>query len=740
MLFWKWKEPLVYLLFIFFEFSSFAADTEVEFIPAEGKALKGIRYHLNDKVTLTLRQLPAGDFPFFENRKPEQDEKTDKDGKIIHHIGADQLAIGEYEITQAQWSAVMGTNQEQLRNRFNPEAPLYGVGENYPVYYVSVEDAKEFCRKLNRKFSANGSEFEFDLPNVWEWIYACRAGTDTQLNNGKNIVWSRAVHRGVKKPVSNELNEVAWYAENAGGTTHPVGGKTPNAWGLYDMHGNVDELTSDWIDEAFSGLDLSVRMGGSWHAKAGACTSDGTSVQNTPDSSSNAFEPTTIYREPIMKDTISFSSGFRVVLRKKTAGKKKILHYEEKTLHPEQIKGLAVLACFMDDKESQVVEEAKINRYLNDIDYKGDGNTCSAAGYVYHQSRGRCILNYDIFGYYFAQNDRSYYRNTQQHAGGEKLIREVAKELKTDVDYAKYTHSTQGRIRAYSTLYSGQSSFDGLWPCQMWLWPPNEVYFPGRQVKANSCILCGTGERLRISILVHETIHQVFGIGDYVDYGAQSSKTPRDQQKASHGLGRHCIMGIGMYDPKTGDTNNPASLCGPFRYRLGWMTVIPLPASGKVRVPATGNYAYIYRNPANPYEYFLLENRNSGMSFDNVLPSHGLAIWHVDESVADKSENEEMTEEKHYEVSLEQAHGKFLLEQADCGPFSNFHHKRDCNGTAEDYFYPPKHTKFGDSTTPDSKWWNGKSSGLEITDMELDGKDIIITIGKVPSSLQNKNP
>lgn len=721
----------VALLFLSFADSLLAAPYSIEEKKNDSGHLVSAVVNLMDGVLLEMNFIPGGSYACFENRKPLAGEETDTEGRIIHSFSEDSLAFGKYEITQAQWQAVMGTTQEQLRDKGNPGGRLFGLGDDYPVYYVGWNDAQAFCKKLNDKVFQGRGDFEFALPSVPEWEYACRAGTDTQLNNGKNMVLrkQRDGNQQTNKVISRELDEVAWYAGNSENSVNPVGRKMPNRWGLYDMHGNVDELTEDWIDEAFPGLDLCARMGGSWHAQPYSCTSTGTYRQNIMNSGSDDFDPTDHFHEPIMCNTASFTTGFRVVLRKKTSVsvRKK---YETKTLHPQKINGLTMLMCFLDDQERQIVKEKEVDSFLNDLDYKGNNNTCSVAGYVYDQSRGRCLLHFDIVGYFFAQNYRANYKAGARHSGGERLIREAVTWLDQNADYSKYSHNNAGLIRAFMTLYSGNSSFDGLWPCMMWLWGNNQVWLPGRTIHANECLLCGIGERPQVSILVHETMHAVFGLGDYVDYGEQSSKTPRGQQKASHGLGNHCIMGIGMYDPKTGRQNNPSALCGVFRYRLGWMTVLPLPSSGKVRIPGNGNYAYCYRNPENPYEYFLLENRNSGSTFDNVLPSHGLAVWHVDDAETDKSENEEMTESRHYEISLEQAHGKFLLEQADCGPFSNFHHKRDCNGTADDYFYPPKYTKFGDSTIPNSKWWNGASSGLEITNIEVDGRDLILTIGK----------
>jgi formylglycine-generating enzyme required for sulfatase activity len=115
--------------------------------------------------------------------------------------------MGAFEVTQGQYQQVMGTN------------PSYFKGANLPVEQVSWDDAVEFCKKLSQK---EGKTYR--LPTEAEWEYACRAGTTTKFSFGDD---------------ESQLGEYAWYGKNSGMKTHPVGKKKPNAWGLFDMHGNV---------------------------------------------------------------------------------------------------------------------------------------------------------------------------------------------------------------------------------------------------------------------------------------------------------------------------------------------------------------------------------------------------------------------------------------------------------------------------------------------------------------------
>lgn len=140
--------------------------------------------------------------------------------------------IGKYEVTQALWKAVMGTDVIEQRNKANPKWSLRGVGDNYPMYYVNYYEAVEFCNKLEQLTGRN-----FFLPNESQWEYAAKGGQYDFGNYGGG----------------------AWYKDNSDATTHEVGGKDSNQIGLYDMCGNVRE----WCD----GWDGSKRVlrGGGWY-------------------------------------------------------------------------------------------------------------------------------------------------------------------------------------------------------------------------------------------------------------------------------------------------------------------------------------------------------------------------------------------------------------------------------------------------------------------------------------------
>lgn len=143
----------------------------------------------------------------------EQDTDAAIDEEPTHSVKLSDFYIGKYEVTQAQWRAVMGTN------------PSYFKGDNLPVEWVSWNDIQEFIKKLNAQ---TGKRFR--LPIEAEWEYAARGGSKS---------------KGYKYCGSNNIDDVAWYRSNSSSKTHPVGQKTPNELGIYDMSGNVGEWCQD---------------------------------------------------------------------------------------------------------------------------------------------------------------------------------------------------------------------------------------------------------------------------------------------------------------------------------------------------------------------------------------------------------------------------------------------------------------------------------------------------------------
>ena len=176
------------------------------------------------------------------------DSECDSDEKPLHKITLTKpFLIGKYEVTQAEWKKVMGNNPANFSK----------CGDTCPIENVSWNDAQEFIQRLCKMEKMNPCHYS--LPSEAQWEYAARAGTQTRFYWGNKV-----------------RDDYLWYDPNAKDTTHPVGKKKPNAWGLYDMLGNVWEWTGDTYDANYYSKSVAidpevqtktqkyVMRGGSW--------------------------------------------------------------------------------------------------------------------------------------------------------------------------------------------------------------------------------------------------------------------------------------------------------------------------------------------------------------------------------------------------------------------------------------------------------------------------------------------
>ncbi len=226
---------------------------------ASGAATKGAEAQkVTNSIGMKLRLIPAGEF-MMGSPATESDRKDDE---TQHRVSITKpFYLGVTEVTQEQYQEVMGTNPSEAdRDELK--------GPQNPVETVSWADAVEFCRKLSAMPAEKTAGHVYRLPTEAEWEYACRSGTTTAYSFGDD---------------APRLGDYGWFEGNSDSKTHPVGEKKPNAWGLYDMHGNVLEWCQDWYGDYPSGSatdptgatsgSLRVDRGGGWSPDAGSCRS-----------------------------------------------------------------------------------------------------------------------------------------------------------------------------------------------------------------------------------------------------------------------------------------------------------------------------------------------------------------------------------------------------------------------------------------------------------------------------------
>jgi len=170
------------------------------------KAGQSRTFKLQNDLSIEMVWIPSGSFTM--GNTSGEDDRWSEDEQAHEVIITKGFWMSKYEITQSQWTQVMGTQPSEEK------------GEQLPVTNVSWQDAMDFIKKTRSE------DTNYDLPTEAQWEHAAKAGTN--------------------QPYSLPRDQITWHKGNSGGSTHPVGQKQPNAWGLYDIHGNVGEWVKDW--------------------------------------------------------------------------------------------------------------------------------------------------------------------------------------------------------------------------------------------------------------------------------------------------------------------------------------------------------------------------------------------------------------------------------------------------------------------------------------------------------------
>lgn len=346
----------------------------------------------------------------------------------------------------------------------------------------------------------------------------------------------------------------------------------------------------------------------------------------------------------------------------------------------KKVIGVIVLVEFPDVRAAFTKEQ--IGDMANLKGFNVNGNNGSIRDYFLDVSHGRFEYALEVTEYYMARNNKDYYDRADGYAGGQELIKEALQGLEAKgYDFSKLTVSATGTVRGVNVLFAGASG--KVWAQGIWAHRGNIPTLNFDGVKVSGYMLASIGTALTIGTFVHESGHLIFGWPDLYDYDSDS-----------RGTGAFCLMS-GQH------AKNPQPPNAHLRAGQGWEPMLDLKTvqSGLVSAPSNGRANYRYANPANAKESFVIENIAKKGRWAN-MPDDGLMIWHVDD--AGNNSWQDRTSTRHYRVSVVQADGKFDLERNVNG------------GGANDLFHLGNNAAFTAETAPDSKWWSGSESGLNL--------------------------
>ena len=349
------------------------------------------------------------------------------------------------------------------------------------------------------------------------------------------------------------------------------------------------------------------------------------------------------------------------------------------------VKGIVLLIDFADQEAS--IQSSEIDDYCDKVGYSGYGNNGSVRDYFYDVSDGNLTYtNFVPTSYYRAQQLKSWYDdpNIACCSRARVLLLEALNDLDDQgFDFSRYDSNGDGLIDAVNVLYAGTRNGPwsyGLWPHSGWITWSADGVSTGRYQFTD------IGTQLRLRTFLHENGHMICYWPDLYDYGYEST-----------GVGNFCLMCYGA------SNTNPAEPSAYMKHIAGWSTTITLaaPQSG-LPAPAGINTLYKFEHPTAANEYYLMENRQK-TGRDTYIPDAGLAIWHID--TLGNNDWEDMTPERHYEVTLVQADGDWDMEN-------------DRNyGDSTDLWAAPGYTECTPDTDPNTNWWDSSGSDLFITDI-----------------------
>jgi M6 family metalloprotease-like protein len=376
---------------------------------------------------------------------------------------------------------------------------------------------------------------------------------------------------------------------------------------------------------------------------------------------------------------------------------------EGRVLSIGTVKGLTILVNFQD--LASTVTRADVDEMLNGENYNRNGNICSAREYFDRVSSGKLKYTNFVVGPYTLSRNREFYVNNL-------LVEEALRLAVADgLDLKQFDSRNENIIDALNIMYAGQTQYRGE------LWPHNwHIDLQFGAMRTDLYLLTSLGRTpadLSIGTFCHENGHLLCRFPDMYDYGERDGDSVK-----SAGIGSYCLMGSGNHND---NGLSPSPVCAYLRDLAGWCdTEIDLKTAANHQA-RQGDYNTVLKyRTSKPNEYFLVENR-SRMGFDRGLPASGLAVYHCD--ILGSNELQQGTSAKHYQCALLQADGRRDLEQ-------------DANrGDGDDLYAAIQGVALSAASSPHSREWDGRDSGLVISDIAAPGGTMAFKVGSVPAAL-----
>jgi M6 family metalloprotease-like protein len=367
-----------------------------------------------------------------------------------------------------------------------------------------------------------------------------------------------------------------------------------------------------------------------------------------------------------------------------------------------QVRGLTILVNFQD--VTTTITASDVSEMTNGSNYTRNGNICSVREYFLQVSNGKLDYTNTVVGPFTLSRNRQHYINN--------LLVEEALQLAvaSGLDLTQFDSKNEGIIDALNILYAGQSVY------QEELWPHNSfIDLRFGSMRTNLYLLTGLGRNpseLSIGTFCHENGHLLCRFPDMYDYGKRDGDTQN-----SAGIGFYCLMGSGNH---LGSGRSPAPVCAYLRDLAGWCdTAVDLNIPGNYEA-VHGDYGTVLKfRTSKPNEYFLVENRMR-MGLDRDGTSNGLAVYHCD--TLGSNEFQQGSATQHYQCALLQADGRRDLED---------NHNQ---GDGVDLFGAVSGVAVSSTSRPHSREWDGRESGLVISDISINNGRISFSVGQSFSS------